>query len=153
MSINREDFLRMTEARSRAMRPTAPSIEKEKLRASLDKDVAEFLAAGGEIKQLSVTDTTRDSFFNDRNMTRPKTRAERKREDEPVELATDAELKAIKDWTAVKIGRGKALCIELGKGISYVSQLTSKTRPCSKEKLAVIHAAMEKVEKREQVTS
>lgn len=153
MSINREDFLRMTEARSRAMRPTAPSIEKEKLRAELDNSVTEFLANGGEIKQLSTTDTTRDSFFNDRNMTRPKSRAERKQEEQPVELATAAELKAIKDWTAVKIGRGKALCIELGKGISYVSQLTSKTRPCSKEKLAKIHEAMEIIEKREQVAS
>lgn len=153
MNINREEFNRMAEARSRAMKATARSAEKEKLRESLDEELAKFLAAGGEIKDLSPTDTTRDSFFNDRNMTRPKTRAERKREEQPVELATDAELKAVKDWIANKMGRGKLLCEQLGKGISYVSQLTSKVRPCSKEKLAMIHEAIEKIEKREQVAS
>lgn len=152
MSINREDFLRMTEARSRAMRPTAPSIEKERLRAELNNSVAEFLANGGEIKQLSKTDTTRDSFFNDRNMTsRPKTRAERKKEEQPVELATAAELKAIKDWTAARKGRGKLLCEQLGKAGGYISQITSNVRPCSKERLADIHAAMEKIEEQEAV--
>ena len=122
-------------------------------REQLENELTKFLAAGGEIKDLSSTDTSRDSFFNDRNMTRPKTRAERKREEQPVELATDAELKAIKDWIGAKMGRGKLLCEQLGKGISYVSQMTSKVRPCSKEKLAVIHAAMEIIEKREQVAS
>lgn len=149
MNISREEFHRLAEAKARAMKSTAPSIEKQKLRASLENGVAEFLAAGGKIKQLNPADTTRDSFFNDRNMSRPKTRSERKREEHPVELATNEDLKAIKDWTAVKLGRGKLLCEQLGKGISYVSQLTSKTRPCSKEKLARIHAAMRKVEERE----
>ena len=153
MNINREEFAQMAVARSQAMKPTAPDVKKEKLRESLEKELAKFLKAGGEIKDLSPTDTSRDSFFNDRNMTRPKTRAERKREEKPVELATDAELKAIKDWIANKMGRGKLLCEQLGKGISYVSQLTSKVRPCSKEKLAVIHDAMEIIEKREQVAS
>lgn len=122
-------------------------------REQLEKELAEFVAAGGEIKDLSQTDTSRDSFFNDRNMTRPKTRAERKREEQAVELATDAELKSVKDWIGAKMGRGKLLCEQLGKGISYVSQMTSKVRPCSKEKLAVIHDAMEIIEKREQVAS
>lgn len=153
MNINREEFNRMAEARSRAMKATARSAEKEKLRESLDEELAKFLAAGGQIKDLSPTDTSRDSFFNDRNMTRPKTRAERKRDEQPVELATNEELKAIKSWIGSKKGRGKSLCDQLGKGISHVSQFISKVKPCSKEKLAEIHAAMEIIEKREQVAS
>lgn len=153
MSINREEFNRMAEARSRAMKATARSAEKEKLRESLDEGLAKFLAAGGEIKDLSPTDTSRDSFFNDRNMTRPKTRAEHRREEQPVELASAADLKKIKDWTATRKGRGKLLCEQLGKAGGYISQLTSSVRPCSKEKLAEIHAAMEIIEKREQMAS
>lgn len=153
MSINREEFTQMAVAKSQAMKPTAPDVKKEKLRESLEKELAKFLKSGGEIKDLSPTDTSRDSFFNDRNMTRPKTRAERKREELPAELASAADLKKIKDWTATRKGRGKLLCEQLGKAGGYISQLTSSVRPCSKEKLAEIHAAMEIIEKREQVAS
>lgn len=54
--INREEFTKLAQTRSQAMRATAPSVEKKKLRKQLEKDVADFLAQGRRIKALPGTE-------------------------------------------------------------------------------------------------
>lgn len=64
--MNREEFTKMAQARSQAMKATAPSIEKEKLRANLESEVAKFLAGGGEIQSLPRGYSAEFSQFNGR---------------------------------------------------------------------------------------
>lgn len=54
--INRDEFLKLTQTRSQAMKSTAVPVEKEKLREQLENDVAEFLASGRKVRELPGTE-------------------------------------------------------------------------------------------------
>ena len=66
MRINYEEFNELVKKQSAAMKATAPSIEKEKLRADLESEVAKFLASGGEIQSLPRGYSAEFSQFNGR---------------------------------------------------------------------------------------
>ena len=59
MTISKSEFLGLVKAESAARKSTAVLIEKENLRNELESGIEEFLANGGEIKQLKGTEFKR----------------------------------------------------------------------------------------------
>ena len=64
-----------------------------------------------------------------------------------------AEIQALGRWCKERKGRGGDLCKELKVSHSFISQITSQARPCSKERYEQIKLAMEVVEKWEQAAA
>ncbi len=56
MRINYEEFNELVKKQSAAMKSTAATTAKEKLRKQLNRDVKKFLKSGGQVEQLPGTE-------------------------------------------------------------------------------------------------
>ncbi|NHC02351.1 hypothetical protein G9F31_00945 [Acinetobacter sp. 187] len=135
MNLSKQEFLSVGDSAKYIQ-------DKRKLREQLEKDVAEFLAKGGEIKSalgVESKPSVKGKMFN-----QPKQCA-RQVEDQ----ASLADVRKINTWCKERKGRGKELCIEMKVAHAFVSQIISQTRPCSKQRYAQIVVAMAAIEIRE----
>ncbi|WP_156189154.1 hypothetical protein [Acinetobacter indicus] len=143
------------------------AVQKNNLREQLDTELAEYLAKGGEIKHIPTGQSGEpDALFNNR-LTKPKnaqktmravmasavSEAHKKRARQKEDQVTLAEIQALDQWCKERKGRGRDLCRELKMAHSFISQITSRVRPCSKERYEQIKLAMEAIEKQEQVAA
>lgn len=142
----------------------APIEAKRSLRERLDTELAEFLAKGGEIKRIPTGQSGESGALFNNRPTKPKnaqksmravmasavSEAHKKRAQQKEDQATLVEIKALDQWCKERKGRGRDLCRELKMAHSFISQITSQVRPCSKERYEQIKLAMKAIEKREQ---
>lgn len=97
------------------------AVEKQSVREQLEKDIAEFLANGGEVKQIA----------------------------KPVYVkkgVTAKDIKYLADWVKAKRGRGGKLCAEMGVAPGFISQISRQIRSCSVKEYERILKAIAAVE-------
>lgn len=66
MRISREEFDELLEKQRQAKLATGYNLAKENLRTELEAQMVEFLAKGGQIKQLDITNRNEESQFNNK---------------------------------------------------------------------------------------
>lgn len=143
------------------------AVQKNNLREQLETELAEYLAKGGEIKHIPTGQSGEPGALFNNRLTKSKnaqetmravmasavSEAHKKRARQKEDQATLAEIKALDQWCKERKGRGRDLCRELKVAHSFITQITSQVRPCSKERYEQIKLAMKAIEKREQVAA
>ncbi|NNP74506.1 hypothetical protein A7P54_00260 [Acinetobacter sp. Ac_3412] len=122
------------------------------IKQNLDAEIEAWLAQGNVITKIQNT-------YEQRLKARPnhiakfvspeKIQKELKKSIRIANQATDAQIQMFSAWLDEKKGRAKALVSVLGCAHSYISQIKSATRPCTKTRFEEIHQAMNIVEARE----
>ncbi|EOR08423.1 hypothetical protein [Acinetobacter genomosp. 15BJ] len=122
------------------------------IKQNLNAEIEAWLAQGNAI-------TTIQNSYEQRLKARPshvvkfvsqeKTQKELKRLERIANQATEDQIHMFSTWLDEQKGRAKALVNVLGCAHSYISQIKSATRPCTKTRFEEIHQAMNIVEARE----
>ncbi|MCH7389641.1 hypothetical protein [Acinetobacter dispersus] len=122
------------------------------IKQNLDAEIEAWLAQGNVITKIQNT-------YEQRLKARPnhmakfvspeKSQKELKKSIRIANQTTDAQIQMFSQWLDAHKGRAKALVGILGCAHSYISQIKSATRPCTKARFEEIHQAMNIVEARE----
>ncbi|MCH7313373.1 hypothetical protein [Acinetobacter sp. ANC 3882] len=122
------------------------------IKQNLNTEIEAWLAQGNVITKIQNT-------YEQRLKARPshivkfvspeKTQKELKKIERVANQATAAQIQMFSQWLGAHKGRAKALVQILGCAHSYISQIKSATRPCTKARFEEIHQAMKIVEARE----
>ncbi|KYQ84076.1 hypothetical protein AWW72_10915 [Acinetobacter sp. NRRL B-65365] len=121
------------------------------IKQNLNAEIEAWLAKGNAI-------TTIQSKFQARRVEYSKKLKAMRLEDEQKQLkkqkrienqATEQQITTLSSWLNEHKGRAKALVEVLGCAHSYISQIKSFTRPCSKTRFEEIKQAMQRVEQGE----
>ncbi|ENX43329.1 hypothetical protein [Acinetobacter sp. NIPH 2100] len=122
------------------------------IKQNLNTEIEAWLAQGNVITKIQNT-------YEQRLKARPshivkfvspeKTQKELKKIERVANQATAAQIQMFSQWLDAHKGRAKALVQILGCAHSYISQIKSATRPCTKARFEEIHQAMTIVEARE----
>ncbi|VXA53951.1 conserved hypothetical protein [Acinetobacter proteolyticus] len=122
------------------------------IKQNLNAEIEAWLAQGNAITMIQ-------NSYEQRLKARPshvvkfispeKTQKELKRLERIANQATEDQIHMLSAWLDEKKGRAKALVNVLGCAHSYISQIKSATRPCTKTRFEEIHQAMKLVEVRE----
>ncbi|MFI8035066.1 hypothetical protein ACH8I4_14450 [Acinetobacter sp. ABJ_C3_5] len=121
------------------------------IKQNLNAEIEAWLAKGNAITQIQTR-------FQPRRVEYSKKLNAMRLEDEQKQLkkqkridnqATEQQITMLSNWLNQQKGRAKALVEVLGCAHSYISQIKSFTRPCSKSRFEEIKQAMHCVEQTE----
>ncbi|ENW80917.1 hypothetical protein F909_02207 [Acinetobacter sp. ANC 3929] len=122
------------------------------IKQNLNTEIEAWLAQGNVITKIQNT-------YEQRLKARPshivkfvspeKNQKELKKIERAANQAAEAQIQMLSQWLDAHKGRAKALVQILGCAHSYISQIKSATRPCTKARFEEIYQAMKIVEARE----